>query len=57
MAISPERCGAVILCGGQSRRMGRCKARLMVDGVPVLQRLAGELSFLKSGFSPPTMPP
>lgn len=47
MAISPERCGAVILCGGQSRRMGRCKARLMVDGVPVLRRLAGELSFFE----------
>ena len=47
MAISPERCGAVILCGGQSRRMGRCKARLMVDGEPVLHRLAGELSFFE----------
>lgn len=47
MAISLERCGAVILCGGQSRRMGTCKALLTVDGRPVLHRLAGALSFFE----------
>ena len=47
MAIPAERCGAVILCGGQSRRMGTCKALLTVDGVPALHRLAGELSFFE----------
>lgn len=47
MAISLERCGVVILCGGQSRRMGTCKARLAVEGEPVLYRLAGALSFFE----------
>ncbi len=47
MAISLERCGAVILCGGQSRRMGTCKALLTVEGDPVLHRLAGALSFFE----------
>lgn len=47
MAISLERCGAVILCGGQSRRMGTCKARLTVEGEPVLHRLAGALFFFE----------
>lgn len=47
MAISLECCGAVILCGGQSRRMGTCKARLTVEGEPVLHRLAGALSFFE----------
>lgn len=36
--------GAVILAGGQSRRMGRDKAMLEVDGHTFIQRLAGELS-------------
>ena len=47
MAISSERCGAVILCGGRSRRMGTCKALLAVDGEPVLHRLARALSFFE----------
>lgn len=47
MVISLERCGAVILCGGRSRRMGTCKALLHIDGEPVLQRLAGVLSFFE----------
>jgi len=35
--------GAVILCGGKSRRMGTDKARLTIDGVPFLERIAFEL--------------
>lgn len=38
MAISPATCGAVILAGGASRRMGRCKALLPVDGQTMLER-------------------
>lgn len=38
MAISPNTCGAVILAGGASRRMGRCKALLPVDGQTMLAR-------------------
>ena len=44
MAISPANCGAVILAGGQSRRMGRCKALLEFDGEPLLARLVREMS-------------
>jgi len=35
--------GAVILCGGKSRRMGTDKARLTINGVPFLERIAFEL--------------
>lgn len=35
--------GAVILAGGQSRRMGRDKSQLKLDGVCFLDRLAEEL--------------
>ena len=38
MAISPDTCGAVILAGGASKRMGRCKALLPVDGQTMLER-------------------
>jgi molybdopterin-guanine dinucleotide biosynthesis protein A len=31
--------GAVILCGGRSRRMGEPKAWLSIDGVPLLRRV------------------
>ncbi len=40
----PERCAdvaAVLLAGGQSRRMGRNKALLPIDGIPLLERLSG----------------
>lgn len=35
---------AVILAGGQSRRMGRDKAMILLDGIPFLQRIVNELS-------------
>ena len=44
MSISHNRCGAVILAGGLSRRMGRCKATLPVDGQSMLSRTRRELS-------------
>lgn len=40
-------CGAVILAGGKSRRMGRDKAQLSLSGMSFLERLARELR----GFS------
>ncbi|MDD3193815.1 MAG: molybdenum cofactor guanylyltransferase [Oscillospiraceae bacterium] len=44
MAISPKECGAVILAGGGSRRMGMCKALLYVDGQTMLERTRAVLS-------------
>ena len=38
------RMSAVILCGGKSRRMGRDKARLTVEGIPNAERLFRALS-------------
>ena len=43
MAILPTQCAAVILCGGQSRRLGRCKARLCYRGESWLARLLEQL--------------
>lgn len=37
-------CSAVILAGGRSRRMGRCKALLPLGGETLLARLVGRLS-------------
>ncbi len=34
----------VILCGGRSRRFGNDKALLTIDGVPMVQRMAGRIS-------------
>jgi len=36
--------GAYLLAGGASRRMGRDKARLEIDGEPVVRRLARDLA-------------
>lgn len=44
MAFPIERCGAVILAGGQSKRMGRCKALLAMQGETMLSRLTRQLS-------------
>ena len=38
MSITKEKCGAVLLAGGKSRRMGQCKALLEVEGETLLQR-------------------
>jgi molybdopterin-guanine dinucleotide biosynthesis protein A len=40
--MSLSRAG-IILAGGQSSRMGQNKALMMIDGVPVIQRIAKEL--------------
>lgn len=40
---APHRLAAYLLAGGESRRMGRCKARLEVDGAPMALRLARAL--------------
>ncbi len=39
-------CGAVILAGGRSRRMGTCKALLRLEGGTMLERAAGQLTAL-----------
>lgn len=40
MALEKQNCAGVILAGGMSRRMGRCKARLPVEGESMLSRTA-----------------
>ena len=40
MAVSKDDLAAVILAGGQSRRMGRCKATLALNGESMLRRTA-----------------
>lgn len=44
MAFPIERCGAVILAGGHSKRMGRCKALLVLQGETMLSRLTRQLA-------------
>ena len=44
MAISTDTCGAVVLAGGMSRRMGRCKALLPIEGKTMLLRTLDQLS-------------
>ncbi|MFQ3591591.1 MAG: molybdenum cofactor guanylyltransferase [Gemmataceae bacterium] len=39
-------CGGIILCGGESRRMGQPKAWLPVEGEPMLTRLVHRLNGL-----------
>lgn len=43
MTLTSKTCGAVLLAGGQSRRMGSCKALLMVQGETMLSRLCRQL--------------
>lgn len=43
MAVDLSQCDAVILAGGQSRRMGSCKALLPWNGEPLIRRIAEEL--------------
>ena len=50
MSILTQQCSAVILAGGQSKRMGSCKALLKVDGQPILSRLCRELSCFEPIF-------
>lgn len=44
MTLDAKHCGAVILAGGQSRRMGTCKALLPIQGETMLSRLTRQLS-------------
>ena len=44
MSLSFRDCGAVILAGGKSRRMGTCKAELRVGGISMSERIAAQLS-------------
>lgn len=50
MVLSTKECGAVILAGGQSRRMGQCKALLLWEGETMLARLSRQLSFFDEIF-------
>lgn len=43
MGFPAERCGAVILAGGRSSRMGACKALLTMQGETMLARLTRQL--------------
>src|SRR5260370_33224394 len=40
MLLEPQQVGGIILCGGQSKRMGRPKAWLPFGGETMLQRVA-----------------
>lgn len=44
MTISFDECSAVILAGGQSRRMGICKALIKFEGKTMISQIADKLS-------------
>ena len=44
MKLTTKTCGAVILAGGNSRRMGTCKALLKIEGATMLERTAMQLA-------------
>lgn len=44
MALTHKNCAAVILAGGQSRRMGQCKALLSLGEMTLISRLAEQLA-------------
>lgn len=44
MSLALSHCGAVLLAGGRSRRMGVCKAGLILDGQTMLERTLLQLS-------------
>ena len=44
MSPSTDACDGYVLCGGASRRMGRDKALVAVDGVPMARRVADALT-------------
>ena len=46
MISIPNLCAVVVLCGGESRRMGRDKALVDLDGSPVLRRHIDEIRSL-----------
>lgn len=44
MTTTMDTCGAAILAGGRSSRMGCCKAKLMIGGTSMVSRLLSQLS-------------
>ena len=49
--VTMERVAVYIMAGGRSSRFGSDKARALVDGVPMLLRIAGELSPVTSSIT------